>query len=274
LPEIADLSDRIADSAVANYLDRIGLEGPLQSDFRTLARLQQAHLDAVPFENLSIHLGEPIDLTLDALVHKIVGRRRGGFCYELNGAFGALLAALGFRVTLLAARVFDGKGGWGPPYDHLALRVDLDEPWLVDVGFGAFSRQPLRLAARDEQSDGHARFLLIDADHGDVEVHMDDKPNYLLDLRPRALADFIATCWWQQTSPLSHFTQSLVCSLPTPTGRITLSDRVLIRTDNGQRSQTSFETDEDILAAYEQYFGLRLKTCPHLRGVPSPESAS
>lgn len=274
MPQIADLSDRIADDAVTNYLGRIGVAGPLQSDFRTLALLQQAHLDAVPFENLSIHLGEPIVLTLDALVDKIVGSRRGGFCYELNGAFGALLATLGFRVTLMAARVFDGKGGWGPPFDHLALRVDLEEAWLVDVGFGAFSRQPLRLTARDEQSDGEARFLLIDADHGDVEVHMDDKPNYLLDLRPRALADFIATCWWQQTSPLSHFTRSLVCSLPTPTGRVTLSDRVLIRTDNGERSRTSFESDQEILAAYEQYFGIRLSMCPHLRAVQRPASAS
>jgi N-hydroxyarylamine O-acetyltransferase len=265
LPDTAHADDRIADGATEKYLDRIGLAGPLQVDYGTLVLLQQAHLDAVPFENLSIHLDEPIVLTVDALIDKIVSRRRGGFCYELNGAFGALLAGLGFRVTLMAARVSDGKGGWGPPYDHLALRVDLDEPWLVDVGFGAFSRQPLRLTARDEQSDPAGRFLLIDADHGDIEVRMDDKPNYLLDLRPRVLVDFIATCWWQQTSPQSHFTQSLVCSLPTASGRITLNDRLLIRTDDGQRAETSLGSDDEILAAYEQYFGLRLSVCPHLR---------
>jgi N-hydroxyarylamine O-acetyltransferase len=273
LPETAHADDRIADGAIEKYLDRIGLAVPLDADVRTLALLQQAHLDAVPFENLSIHLDEPIVLTVDALVDKIVSRRRGGFCYELNGAFGALLAGLGFRVTLMAARVSDGKGGWGPPYDHLALRVDLDEPWLVDVGFGTFSRQPLRLMARDEQSDPAGRFLLVDADHGDIEVRMDGKPNYLLDPRPRALADFRATCWWHQTSPKSHFTQSLVCSLPTATGRITLNDRLLIRTDNGERSQTSLESDDEILAAYEQSFGLQLSTCPHLRADrPLPRS--
>ena len=260
----AGLSDRIAADAIDGYLERIGLQGPLEPDDRTLALLQQAHLSAVPFENLSIHLDEPIVLSIDALIDKIVRRRRGGFCYELNGAFGALLAALGFQVTLLAARVFDGKGGLGPPFDHLALRVDLDEPWLVDVGFGAFARQPLRLTTRDEQSDADARFLLLDVDHGDLEVRMDDRPNYLLDPRPRALADFIATCWWQQTSPQSHFTQSLVCSLPTATGRITLNDRVLIRTEHGERHQTSLGSDEEILAAYEEYFGVRLTTCPHL----------
>jgi N-hydroxyarylamine O-acetyltransferase len=145
------------------------------------------------------------------------------------------------------------------------LRIDLDEPWLVDVGFGAFSRQPLRLLARDEQSDGDSRFLLVDVDHGDVEVRMNDRPNYLLDPRPRALADFIGTCWWQQTSPLSHFTQSLVCSLPTASGRITLNDRVLIRTDHGERDQTTLRSDEEILAAYEEHFGLKLASCPHLR---------
>ena len=113
LSETVNVSDRIADGAVDEYLDRIGLTGPLEPDHRTLALLQQAHLDAVPFENLSIHLGEPIVLTVDALIDKLVRRRRGGFCYELNGAFGALLAALGFRVTLKAARVFDGRAAGG-----------------------------------------------------------------------------------------------------------------------------------------------------------------
>src|SRR6516225_7933206 len=105
------ITDSIADSAIDDYLDRIGVAPPLRPDHSTLAMLQQAHLDTVPFENLSIHLGEPITLTVDALVDKIVRRRRGGFCYELNGAFGALLTSLGFQVTLMAARVYDGKGG-------------------------------------------------------------------------------------------------------------------------------------------------------------------
>src|SRR5579863_4375985 len=94
--------------------------------------LQLAHLRAVPFENLSIHMGEPILLSLETLFQKIVARRRGGFCHELNGAFAGLLDALGYPVQILSARVF-GSAGLGPPFDHMALRVDLEHPWLVDV---------------------------------------------------------------------------------------------------------------------------------------------
>jgi N-hydroxyarylamine O-acetyltransferase len=89
---------------------------------------------AVPFENLSIHLSEPISLDEDALIGKIVNRRRGGFCYELNGACALLLTALAAQVTRVAARVY-GDGGLGLPFDHLALVVHLPDgsgPWLAE----------------------------------------------------------------------------------------------------------------------------------------------
>src|SRR5271154_1096827 len=116
-----------------DYLARLGLKRPASADLEALRQLQRAHLLAVPFENLSIHLGEPIVLDQAALVAKVVQRRRGGFCYELNGAFAALLTALGYRVSMLSARVFGAGGLPSPPFDHLTLRVDLTEPWLVDV---------------------------------------------------------------------------------------------------------------------------------------------
>ena len=244
------------------YLRRIGCERPLRLDVEALATLQERHLDAVPFENLSIHLGEPIVLEVDALVDKIVRRRRGGFCYELNGAFGALLEALGFPVTLMAARVYGEGDALGPPFDHLVLRVDLDEAYLVDVGFGAFSRRPLRLGERERQSDPAGWFRLVDADHGDLDVLMNGNRVYQVDLRPRALADFEATCWWQQTSPSSHFAQTLTCSLPTRSGRVTLSGDRLIRTEDGHRTERRLESGTEILAAYEDCFGIHLDRLP------------
>src|SRR5437763_12528188 len=122
---------------VDGYLARIGAARPEAPTAKALAELHERHVLAVPFENLSVHWREPIVLEDDALVDKIARRRRGGFCYELNGAFAALLRALGFPVTLLAGKVY-GDGEFGPPFDHLALRVDLGEPWLADVGFGRF----------------------------------------------------------------------------------------------------------------------------------------
>ena len=129
-----------------SYLARINYSGPNESTAKTLRALHHAHLLAVPFENLDIALGRKIITDEDAILNKIVTLRRGGFCYELNYAFAALLRALGFHVTLLSARVARSNGEEGPEFDHLALRVDLGEPWLADVGFGESFLEPLRLA--------------------------------------------------------------------------------------------------------------------------------
>src|SRR5262249_61245530 len=123
------------DLQVDAYLARIGAGRPARVDAEALRDLQVHHLYAVPFENLGIHLGEPVSLDEGALVEKLVHRRRGGFCYELNGAFAGLLSALGFTVTLLAARAY-GRAGWGPPFDHLSLRVDTPAPRPADRRLG------------------------------------------------------------------------------------------------------------------------------------------
>src|SRR5262245_35618854 len=108
------------------YLRRIGVAGPVRADARTLKRLHRQHLFTVPFENLSIHLSQAVQLDEASLYDKIVRRRRGGFCYELNGLFAALLRRLGYPVTLLSAGVARAGGGFGPEFDHLLLLVELD----------------------------------------------------------------------------------------------------------------------------------------------------
>jgi N-hydroxyarylamine O-acetyltransferase len=250
------------------YLARIGATRPARADAAALRELHLRHLLAVPFENLSIHLGEPIVLEPAALLDKLVRRRRGGFCYELNGAFADLLSTLGFGVTLLAARVF-GEDGPGPPFDHLALRVEVggEGPWLADVGFGHHSSHPLRLDSRAEQADPGGTFRIAETADGDLDVIRDGRPQYRLEPRPRAIADFEPTCWWQQTSPRSHFTRSLVCSRLTEDGRVTLSDRTLIRTTGEHREERTLTGDAEMLDAYRTWFGILLDHPP-----PSPTS--
>jgi N-hydroxyarylamine O-acetyltransferase len=246
-------------------LRRIGAARPERPDRAALRDLHLRHLRSVPFENLSIHLGEPIMLEEKALFDKIVSARRGGFCYELNGIFAALLKALGFHVTLLAARVADG-GAFGPPYDHLALRVDCGEPWLADVGFGSHSHYPLRLDLRGDQADPGGVFRLAETPEGDLDVYKNGTLQYRLDQRPRELTDFEATCWWHQTSPTSHFTRSLVCSLLTETGRITLSDRTLVTTSaDGRDERLLPDGDAALLDAYRTHFGIVLEHPPAVR---------
>jgi len=254
----------IDEKAVTAYLDRIGARRPRVLDEAALRDLHRDHLMTVPFENLSIHLDEPISLDEADLVGKIVTRRRGGFCYELNGAFALLLEALGAQVVRVAARVH-GDGHLGPPFDHLALVVRLpggDGRWLADVGFGSHSTYPLRFDSRQQQDDPAGPFGLTDTEAGDVDVLKDGQPQYRIEPRERRLADFAPTCWWQQTSPASHFTRSTICSRLTDDGRISLSGRTLIRTSNGTRTEQHLPTDDAILAAYRDNFGITLPRVP------------
>ena len=246
------------------YLHRIGAPAPAAADAAGLRILHRAHQTAVPFENLSIHLPEPISLAEEELVDKIVRRYRGGFCYELNGLFALLLEALGAQVTRVAARVY-GDGQLGPPFDHLALIVlpaDGSGPWLADVGFGSHSVYPLVLDSRADQDDPTGVFRLADAPDGDVDVLRDGKPQYRIETRPRLLDDFGPTCWYQQTSPSSHFTQSTICSRLTDDGRISISGRTLLRTTGGARTEEPLADSAALLAAYREHFGIVLSKAP------------
>jgi N-hydroxyarylamine O-acetyltransferase len=140
----------------AAYLKRINYSGPVIPAAETLRHLQLAHLLSVPFENLSIHSHQPIVLDDEALFDKIVSRRRGGFCYELNGLFAALLRALGFDTRMLSASVANAKAEWGPEFDHMTLLVTLEQRWLADVGFGDSFIEPLPL---DDRNDWERRRL-------------------------------------------------------------------------------------------------------------------
>ncbi|MGH3359646.1 MAG: arylamine N-acetyltransferase family protein [Nocardioidaceae bacterium] len=259
------MDDRQTDERVRGYLDRIGIDGVPEPDGESLARLHEAHLRAVPFENLSIHLDEPIVLDEDDLVRKVVGRRRGGYCYELNGAFGWLLEVLGFDVARVAARVWAGEH-LTPPFEHMALVVHCGTRWLADVGFGAHSLHPLRLDDRADQIDPLAVFRIVDVPDGDVDVLQSGRPVYRVEARTRSLSDFSIANWYQQTSPEAHFTRSLTCSRVLDDGRVTISGNTLIRSGPSGRTETEL-SDDAALAAYRDYFGIALTQLPKVRGT-------
>jgi N-hydroxyarylamine O-acetyltransferase len=246
---------------VAAYVERINYRGPLEPTIDTLRGLHRAHHLAVPFENLDIHLGRAITLDESQFFDKIVNRRRGGFCYEMNGLFAALLRGLGFDVTLLSARVGSEKGGFGPEFDHLTLLVQLEERWLADVGFGDSFREPLRLDYAGEQAqDGEAYRIAQEGDLWKLLRSEGSEWNveYVFTLRPRLLADFAGMCHYHQTSPESHFTRGRICSLATPGGRISLADTRLIITDMGVRREEQLGGEQDYAAALWQRFGIKL----------------
>lgn len=246
---------------VQPYLDRIRYRGPLTVTAETLRALQVAHLQAVPFENLSIHARQPIVLDDEFLFHKVVVQRRGGFCYELNGLFATLLRAFGFQAAMLSAGAARADGTFGPDFDHMALLVTLEERWLADVGFGDSFRDPLRLDERGEQPEG-LRAFRIDEDGGHLLLLRRGgaaepwQPQYRFTLQPYEYADYAGMCRFHQTSPESHFTRQTVCSLATPEGRVTLSGMRLITTRGGERHERTLESEEERTVLLRELFGV------------------
>lgn len=250
---------------VQEYLNRIQYQGPTEPSLQTLTALQSAHLQTVPFENLSVHYKEPIILTEEWLYNKIVERNRGGFCYELNGMFSWLLRGLGFRVTKLSAGVANDKGEFGPEFDHMTLMVHLDEDYLVDVGFGDSFRAPLRFNSRGAQSQSGMSyqisaqsdaFVLSEQNDGDENPSM--KAQYRFDLIPHQLTDYEGMCQYHQTSSKSSFTQKRVCTIAASNGRFTLSDLRFIITENGTRREQILNSEEEFNDILKEYFKIEL----------------
>jgi N-hydroxyarylamine O-acetyltransferase len=254
---------------VQAYLRRIRFDATPGPNLEGLRALQVAHLETVPFENLDIHLGRPIVLDEAAFFDKIVRRGRGGFCFELNGLFAALLRSIGFRVTMLSAGVRDADGTYSPDLDHMTLLVELEDRWLADVGFGDSFREPLRFDYAGEQvQDGRPYRIVHDGNTGSMSVQKESGTTggYRFSLRPRALVDYTGRCNYLQTSPESTFTQRIICSRATPTGRVTIANQRLIVSDRGVRTERDLR-DAEWRAAFTEHFGVPSADAQALRPV-------
>ena len=252
------------------YLKRIQFSEPIKPDAQTLQGLQLAHLLSVPFENLDIGLKRPITLTGEALWNKIIVQKRGGFCYELNGLFAALLKEIRFDVTYLNARVFNREGKLGIDFDHLALLVQVPvqapgqpECWLVDVGFGDSFQKPLSFEEQGEQVQGLRSYRLEKTADGYITWQKNYagswERQYFFDLQPRNFpTDYQSACLYHQTSPKSSFTRGSIISKATPDGRVSLEEERLIVTKNGQRSERAVADRAEYLALLSKYFGVML----------------
>lgn len=244
------------------YCERIGYSGPRRPSLETLRGLHRCHLYTVPFENLDIALGIAILLEPDHLYDKIVTRRRGGFCYELNGLFYELLLALGFRVSMLSGCVRHDDGGFGPEFDHMLLKVELPEPWLADVGFGESFVDPLPLrAGAEEAEDGH--LFGVTPENGGWELYRRDSdgtevPLYRFSDVARQLSEYMPMCEYHQSSPESSFTRRRICTLAKPDGRVTLAGMRVIEAKNGSRKETMLSSEQELRDCLEQQFGMIL----------------
>ena len=245
---------------VQPYLNRIGYRGSIRPRVDVLRKLHRRHLLSVPFENLDIHLGRPIILDQELFYDKIVKDRRGGYCYELNGCFAWLLRELGFRVSMLSARVAGTNGRFSPDFDHMTLLVRLKESWLADVGFGDSFTEPKQLDNPHPQLDNKELYKIARRKRERVLSRWDEigvwTPQYSFTLRPRKLAEFNARNRYQQSSRNSHFTKGRLISKLTPRGRVTLSDKKIVVTNNEQPREYSIKGPEQFGRSLRKYFHL------------------
>ena len=223
---------------IGRYLERLGVAAGPTPSWNSLTELVSAHLQTVPFENLDILNRVGPELTTAGALHKVVSRRRGGFCYELNEAFGALLAHLGFHVRRIEARVWsEPRQEFGPPFDHLALVVTLPEgEFLTDVGFGDNNRRPMRLPEDSLVDIGPITLAPVAQDLW--RLARPDRPLYDMTLQAQPLEAFAAMYRYHQTSADSIFAKGLICTRATACGRVTLSRDRLIVLNGEQRSET------------------------------------
>ncbi|MCB2230129.1 arylamine N-acetyltransferase [bacterium] len=246
------------------YLRRIGVAQLQPETIDGLAYLQEHHLLHVPFENLDIKRTVPISLDTGTIYDKVIGDRRGGFCYELNGLFCELLRELGYTVDMVSARVFRDNGTLSAEFDHMALIVHLaKQRLLVDVGFGDSARGPLPLP-NGQHADISGHYRLKAAESSDTEAFVLERETdgawkglFQFSTVAREPNEFSDMCRYHQTSPDSHFTQRNMITIATPTGRFTLTDTKVTETESGLKMETPVGSVEEYERILEEKFGIR-----------------
>lgn len=260
------------------YFERIGLSGGggIQPTLGLLQSIVDAHIRAIPFENLDVLLGVSIELEVPALVDKLLIRRRGGYCFEQNALLLHMLVKLGYRVQPLSARVlWQLPVSTTPARSHLFLRVELEgASWLVDVGMGGLSPTgALRLLVDKRQETPHEPRRLVVRET--TEMPLRDEPTrvfvhqvffsnawhdvYEFTLEAMPEIDRTVANWYTSAHPGSHFRNRLIASRAFRGGRLTLLNRQLTRrTTNGEAMVRTMTSPEELLDVLKRKFDLRM----------------
>ncbi|MEU6658579.1 arylamine N-acetyltransferase [Streptomyces sp. NPDC046821] len=253
------------------YLARIGFTGDLKPDRETLRELHRAHVASIPFENLEIMLGRPVDLDLAALQAKLVRQRRGGYCFEQNLLFAAVLERIGFSVKGLGARVRVGAATSIRPVTHMLTQVTVadGETFLCDVGFGNQGlREPLPLRDGVEMRQGQWTFGLVSEGEG---VPEGEGVRVLRSLRPGGWEelygfgpqechpiDYVVMNHYTSTHPRSPFTHRPVVKRAADDAlRSLVGRRFSIERPDGTRDEREVKEGE-LIALLADEFGIEL----------------
>lgn len=247
------------------YLERVGYHGSLEPTRDTLSALHRAHLLSIPYENLDIHLRRDLSLDAARIFDKLVTRRRGGWCFEMNGLFAWALRELGFRVTLLGATVARAAGRPPPEPDHLVLLAEVEGAQLVDVGFGDGLLEPLPLSVGRYRQGYLSYGLTCKGETWQFHDHpYGAAREFSFTLEPRRLSDFSGMCCALQTSPESGFVRVAVCQRFSETGFSMLRGAVLREVTAAGVRERVLRSAADFDAVLRERFGLELDDAPAL----------
>ncbi len=256
---------------LGRYLARIGHAGPARPDLTTLQSLHARHADAIAFENFSAFLGEPVPLDLDSLQRKLLTPGRGGWCFEHNLLFGAMLEAAGFEVRRLAARV-----RWNVPENvttarsHMLLLVHVGaEPYIADVGFGGQTlTAPLRLQHGIEQSTPHEphRVMLAGERYSlQSRVAGEWQTLYLFDLQRQEMPDYEVSNWYLANHPQSQFVKGILAARAAPDRRHALRNtRYAVHHRDGRTERRFIDDPREIKRILAEDFRLKVPDSPLL----------
>jgi N-hydroxyarylamine O-acetyltransferase len=241
------------------YLRRIGLDRPPAPNLAALTALHRAHLRAIAFEDLDVQLGRPVSIELGPIYDKLVTRRRGGWCYEMNGLFGWALGELGFRVNRATGSVMRDVRGPALDGNHLVLRVELDEgPYLADVGFGDGPGDPVAMREGEFQSNGFTYAVSKVDDRWwrlrNLTPH--GPSSYDFDPGPADEAQLARICQWQQSAAESNFVQNAVVQRHVEGGVAIMRGRVLRRITPEAADDHLINSASDYVATLHGVFGL------------------
>jgi N-hydroxyarylamine O-acetyltransferase len=246
------------------YAARTGYRGGWDPTLETLQNLHLAHATSIPFENLDVLLGRPIRLDLESLWAKLVLGGRGGYCFEQNALFAAVLEEVGFTVTRLAARVRAGASSTIRPRSHMILAVEAEgSRWLADVGFGGTGLLgPLRLRTGEaEEHGGWTHRLVVDGGVHVLQALVSDRwvDQYGFTLEAQYPVDYEVSNYYTSTHPQSIFRKMLMVQLPGVERRVLLQNRKLIEQRVEGSTETVVEGDEGLLEVLATRFGLRFE---------------
>lgn len=253
------------------YFARLGYGGPATPTLATLSRLHALHAAAIPFENLSPFLGEPVGLDIASLQDKLVARGRGGWCFEHNLLFAHVLERVGFDVTRLGARV-----RWNVPAEvvtsrsHCLLRVGVESrDYIADVGFGGLTlTAPLRLEAGIEQATPHERHRLVASNGGyalEAQVSGEWQALYTFDMQPQQMADYEVSNWYLCHHPKSIFVNGLIAARASAVERHALRDgRYAIHRPDGGTERRILASAAQVREVLAGAMGIALPDSPDL----------